>query len=702
MSSRYQIIGEINQGGVGVVLKAWDTKLSRHVAIKRFLSVEQRAALGSVDGDLLQEASTLSSLQHPNIVSVYDVDMDAPAGPEVIMEYLNGQDLEQAVAQAALTLEDFFHVAQQTLDALGNAHRMNLLHRDIKPSNIQVTWLANGKFVSKFVDFGLAKFFEKPSKQTVRQDGTVMGSVYYMAPEQFERQPLDHRSDIYSLGCVFYFALTMHRPFEGETVTDVINGHLHGRAPRLRDFRPNLPRDLEKWVEWLMNRQPDVRPVDAEIALSALRKIMAGELPLGVPGVREAGQAVTAAPMRTGNVAVPPSPAFVQTGARARPPQPPARTPAGRGKSSAVKKKSGSGAPGPWLLGGVAAAVAIGTWFLFSSSGKVATAGTNPERRASAVDILDAAKREAELHKTKAELAVTQARLAVTQASPSSTALPSSSSSPDLTTPPASGLVLWFDSAKGTRADATGKAAVLNGAAGQWQDIAANGGSAVFQYTASTTKDKEKNYPLLVTAPAGTGLKSPRPVLSFDGQGDTLCVRDRDKLGDPVTESLDGGNVSVLIVFRSAGGDADEGLLTARSDKKQTMWSLGVKDGGLVAGPAAATPLKIPGTEAEFRIASFVLDGAGGSIHLGLISSDGQKASGDTKLKVDTAVHLEMLRMGTSEGSGEKARSMFAGEIAEVLIYNCALDRETRHHAENFLRLKHFGSAAATVTANKR
>src|SRR5690242_6908050 len=295
MSARYQVIGEINQGGVGVVLKAWDTKLSRHVAIKRFLSAEQRSAFGNVDGDLLKEASTLSSMQHPNIVSVYDVDMEAASGPEVIMEYLNGQDLEQAIAQAALTLEDFYQVAQQTLDALSNAHRMNLLHRDIKPSNIQVTWLANGKFVSKFVDFGLAKFFEKPSKQTVRQDGTVLGSIYYMAPEQFERKPLDRRSDIYSLGCVFYFALTMHRPFEGQTVMDVINAHLRGRPVRIRDYRPAVPRDLEKWVEWLMNMDPDGRPDDAEVALDNLRQIMAGQTPSAVPGLRIPSQPVDSA-----------------------------------------------------------------------------------------------------------------------------------------------------------------------------------------------------------------------------------------------------------------------------------------------------------------------------------------------------------------------------------------------------------------------
>ncbi len=701
MSSRYQIIGEINQGGVGVVLKAWDTKLSRHVAIKRFLSIEQRAALGNVDGDLLKEASTLSSLQHPNIVSVYDVDMDASAGPEVIMEYLNGQDLEQAVGQAALTLEDFYHVAQQTLDALGNAHRMNLLHRDIKPGNIQVTWLANGKFVSKFVDFGLAKFFEKPSKQTVRQDGTVLGSIYFMAPEQFERQPLDHRSDIYSLGCVFYFTLTMHRPFEGDTVTDVINGHLHGRSPRLRDYRPSLPRDLEKWVEWLMHRHPDARPADAETALTALRQIIAGERPLAVPGVKEVSQAVTAAPMRTAHVPVPPAPAFVSTAPRAtKAPQPMPRPPAAKDKIPA-KKKSGGGAMKPWLMGGVAAAVALGSYLIFSG-GRKGEMAAEPARPARAGDILDAAKREEELHKTKAELAATQARLAVNQASPSSSALLSSSATPDLAQPPASGLVLWFDAAKGTRADKNGTAAVVNGPAGQWLDCAENGGRAVFQYTASSTTDKERNYPTLVTSRSATGLKSSRPVLSFDGQGDTLCVRDRDQAGDPLVASLDGGNVSVLIVFLSTGGDAGDGLLTARSDKRETLWSLGVKDGGLVAGPVAAAPLKIPGTETEFRIASYVLDAGAGNIHLGLISSDGQKASGDTKLKVNTGAHLEMLRMGTSDGTNEKGRSVFAGEVAEILIYNRALDRETRHHAENFLRLKHFGSTGPTVTANQR
>lgn len=702
MNSRYQIIGEINQGGVGVVLKAWDTKLQRNVAIKRFLSREQREALGNVDGDLLKEASTLSAMHHPNIVSVYDVNMEAESGPEVIMEYLNGQDLEQAVSQAALTLDDFYQVAQQTLDALSNAHRMNLLHRDIKPSNIQVTWLANGKFVSKFVDFGLAKFFEKPSKQTVRQDGTVLGSIYYMAPEQFERQPLDNRSDIYSLGCVFYFALTMHRPFEGATVTDVINGHLYGRAPRMRDYRPNVPRDLEKWVEWLMSRSPDARPADAELALTTLRQIMSGQTPEGVPGVQSISQPVSAAPMRTGQVNVPQKPAFTATGKSAAA----AASPAGaRPKSGAVKKaapKKKSSPVKPLLISGVAAAVAVGAYIAVSGGGKQETA-KEETKPGSAVDILNAAKREEALHKAKAELADLQARQAIAQTAPEKTAMTTTTpaaATTDLSRPPENGLVMWFDAGKGTRVDDKGTAALSGGPAGQWMDNAAAGGTAVFQYTGSGTPNKEQNYPTLITSPAGRGLRGARPVLSFDGTGDTLCVRDKDKIGDPMGRTFEGGRTSVLMVFRAAGPDAEGALIQARCDKpRNVLWALGVKNKGLIAQPAHKEPLQLPGSENEFRIASFVADRVDGKFYLGLINSDGQKTSRDEALRVDAKLSTDMLRMGTADNGGTE-RIAFAGDVAEVLIYDRALDREERHHAENYLRLKHFGSSGPTVTAN--
>ena len=279
MDSRYQIQEQVKQGGVGAVFRAWDTRLQRTVALKRFLAPELRSDKGAVDPDLMREATMLSAMQHPNIVSIYDVLPDEPEGPCVIMEYLNGKDLEHAVAEAALTVDDFYQVARQTLDALSNAHRLNLLHRDIKPANIQVNWMPDGRFICKFVDFGLARFFEKPSKQTVRPDGTVMGSVYYMAPEQLERHALDGRADLYSLGCVFYFILSMQRPFEGKNIQGIITAHLTGFTRPLQSIRPQLPAELCEWVHWLMARRIEDRPSNASEALEGLQRICPGQDP---------------------------------------------------------------------------------------------------------------------------------------------------------------------------------------------------------------------------------------------------------------------------------------------------------------------------------------------------------------------------------------------------------------------------------------
>jgi tRNA A-37 threonylcarbamoyl transferase component Bud32 len=692
MNSRYQILGEINQGGVGVVLKAYDTKLQRNVAIKRFLSAEQRAAMGHMEGDLLKEASTLSAMHHPNIVSIYDVIVDSPEGPEVIMEYLNGQDLEQAVAQAALTLDDFYQVAQQTLDALSNAHKMNLLHRDIKPSNIQVTWLANGKFVSKFVDFGLAKFFEKPSKQTVRHDGTVMGSIYYMAPEQFERQPLDNRSDIYSLGCVFYFALTMHRPFEGETVHDVINAHLQGRSPRMRDYREDLPAELEKWVEWMMQRDPEQRPADAEVVLDALRKIIVGKVADEVPGIRNLSQPVNAAPMKS--TAVPSGTAVT-----------PARAGASRPAARSGTKRSATAKPAArrrWLAPvGIAAAVGVGMFFAFSGGkGKKGGELAKEDTKATPSDLLDAASREAELKRTKEDLAAAQARIAVESAAPGRTATSTPASNSDSSLqPPGAGLFVWLDGGRNTKADEKGAAAVVENPVGEWHDCSAYGGKAIFQYTRSSTKDKEANYPKLRMAGGSSSFLQPMPALAFDGKGDTLALRDRDKAGDAVGSAFNSGNVSVLMVYRSMGGDAPQGILTARSDDTPRWW-LGSKDGGIVAGPGIAAPLKIAGTEKEFRILSFSVSGQNGKGQLALISRDGKKATAPLSLTPAPAGPVGELRMGSSDGSSNTARSLFEGQIAEVLVYDKTLDAAAQGEAENYLRQKYFGTAGPTVTVN--
>ncbi len=373
MNDRYKIQDQINHGGVGVVFRAWDSRLQRAVAIKRFLAPELRSDRGAVDPDLMQEATVLSAMQHPNIVSIYDVLPDEPEGPCVVMEYLNGKDLEKAVSEAAMTVEDFYKVAVQTLGALSHAHQLNLLHRDIKPANIQVTWLANGNFLCKFVDFGLARFFEKPCKQTVRPDGTVMGSVYYMAPEQLERRALDARTDLYSLGCVFYYILSMHRPFDGSGVQEIISAHLAGRSVPLQSYRPQLPKALCDWVHWLMERQPDRRPADATTALMALERLRRTLVP--TVALQPPRGAALAPPAKIS--AVPKAPAV---------PRPLPRT-----KSVAKPRRAKPSRSMRWVIPSVSAAALATLSLMVWESWQVSTQAPSPRTAASII----AAAREA-------------------------------------------------------------------------------------------------------------------------------------------------------------------------------------------------------------------------------------------------------------------------------------------------------------------
>ena len=151
-------------------------------------------------------------------------------GPYVVMELLSGRTLDEMVERGTLTYDDFREVALQSQEALIAAQDLDLVHRDIKPTNMMVTWLPSGRFQVKLVDFGLAKFSPQPSLQTIDHGDSVFGSIYFMAPEQFERTPLDQRTDMYSLGCVYYYCLTGQHPFDGETAPLVMTAHLQNRV----------------------------------------------------------------------------------------------------------------------------------------------------------------------------------------------------------------------------------------------------------------------------------------------------------------------------------------------------------------------------------------------------------------------------------------------------------------------------------------
>ncbi len=268
MEDRYEIRGKIGQGGIGSVHRGFDHRMNREVAIKRILtSAEDETLEQEATKQLIQEAGALASLQHPHIVTIFDVGADED-GPYVVMELINGKTLDEIIEVAPMTFEDFRELAMQTQEALIAAQELDLIHSDLKPPNIMLSWLPSGKFQVKIVDFGLAVLAQSQSKEELESLEAVFGSIFFMPPEQFERSPLDSRSDLYSIGCVYYQALTGKYPFNGESGTEVMTAHLHHTVRPIRELRADIPIWLCEWVMWLINRYPEDRPESAREALS--------------------------------------------------------------------------------------------------------------------------------------------------------------------------------------------------------------------------------------------------------------------------------------------------------------------------------------------------------------------------------------------------------------------------------------------------
>jgi hypothetical protein len=269
MHPRYEIKEPLASGGRGDILRGVDTQLGREVAIKRV-----RRGVEGDDGAMLEalvrEARTLSTVQHPNVVTVYDAGSDEH-GAFIVMELVKGETLEAIVERGALTEADFGSLVEQTLDGLLAAHQAGVIHLDLKPQNLMLTWLPGGGFQVKILDFGLAVETRRPALQDTDKEGAIYGSIYFMAPEQFERGPVDVRTDLYALGCILYHALTQRYPFGGELGVQVMTSHLQHKRVALERLRPDLPAFVPAWVDWLMSRSPDDRPGSSIEALSAFR-----------------------------------------------------------------------------------------------------------------------------------------------------------------------------------------------------------------------------------------------------------------------------------------------------------------------------------------------------------------------------------------------------------------------------------------------
>ena len=294
IGGRYVIDRKLGSGGEGAVYLAYDQLLNRHVAIK---SVHTGAeALTDATG-AFNEAKRLASLQHPNIVTIFDF-LPSHENVFVVMEFINGTSLDKL--EAPMDAGVFGQLARQCLDALGAAHSLGMVHRDIKSANIMTTWTEAGDLRVKLLDFGLAKVLTAPSEQTLDHSGALTGSIYFLSPEQLHCQPIDHRADLYSLGCVFYRALTLRNPFEGAGVPAVISSHLEHDFIPLAEYRPDLPPGLAAWVEKLFSFSPDDRPASAAAALADLERLKNTRPAANKPAAKPAPQqpAVQSKPAR--------------------------------------------------------------------------------------------------------------------------------------------------------------------------------------------------------------------------------------------------------------------------------------------------------------------------------------------------------------------------------------------------------------------
>jgi serine/threonine protein kinase len=264
---RFQIISVLGQGGMGMVYKARHVHMDKLVAIKTLVP-----AAVSDDKSFLrfeQEAKAASNLQHPNIISIFDFGRSAEGTAYLVMEFLEGKTLEdELVMQMELiSLERFERIFTQVCSGMQHAHKKGVIHRDIKPSNLMLVDNEDGKDFVKIVDFGLAKLNNnEQAQQHLTQTGMVMGSPPFMSPEQCRGEELDHRTDIYSLGCVMYAALTGQVPHMGNNSMATIYKHITDAPLPISEVfgASSVPPRLEDLVMKTLLKNREERPQSME------------------------------------------------------------------------------------------------------------------------------------------------------------------------------------------------------------------------------------------------------------------------------------------------------------------------------------------------------------------------------------------------------------------------------------------------------
>lgn len=262
----YRVLKVLGSGGMGVVFLAEDPKLKRAVALKAMKpSLLASAAAGR---RFVREAQAMAAVKHDHIVTIHQVDEDRGV-PFLAMELLDGETLEDRLKRdARLPLAEVLRIGREIAAGLAAAHKQNLIHRDVKPANI---WLEGEVSRVKIVDFGLARASAEDSKAT--QQGVIIGTPAYMAPEQARGETVDHRGDLFSLGCVLYRMSTGKSAFQGKNTPATLLAVTHDDPTPPRQLNPDLPPELADLIQCLLAKDPAKRPDTARQVGDTLAQI---------------------------------------------------------------------------------------------------------------------------------------------------------------------------------------------------------------------------------------------------------------------------------------------------------------------------------------------------------------------------------------------------------------------------------------------
>jgi eukaryotic-like serine/threonine-protein kinase len=263
----YRLERELGAGGMGQVYQAYDERLDRRVAIKQIRP--DQAADPKRRARLRREAWAAARLTHPYIVQIFDI-VESEDGDWIVMELVDGSSLRELLRSGPVSVADTLRWGQQVAEGLAEAHDKGIIHRDLKTENVMISASGN----AKILDFGLAKaLWGREEAMTLSMEGFIIGTVRAMSPEQARGLPIDHRSDLFSLGVMFHEMLSSGSPFEAASAADSLSRVLTLEPPSLLSLNPQVPRGLSILVQDLLEKDPKLRPASARAVAARLSEL---------------------------------------------------------------------------------------------------------------------------------------------------------------------------------------------------------------------------------------------------------------------------------------------------------------------------------------------------------------------------------------------------------------------------------------------